>query len=81
MSQIFPTWVYHESKSPEGLIVHDEAQLLALGAGWVDSPAKFFRAVVEPQTESQELQAEDVSEIPEFKLDSDEPKKPKRSRK
>lgn len=81
MSQIFPTWIYHESKSPEGLIVNSPAELAALGAGWVDSPSKFFQAVVEPQIESQELQAEDVSSIPEFKLDSDEPKKPKRARK
>ncbi|MBK7892837.1 MAG: hypothetical protein IPJ84_18895 [Bdellovibrionales bacterium] len=81
MSQIFPTWIYHESKSPEGLIVNSPAELAALGPGWVDTPAKFFQAVVEPQIESQELQAEDVSEMPEFKLDLDEPKKPKRSRK
>lgn len=66
---------------PEGLIVRSQEQFDSLGKGWVDSPAKFFQAVVEPQIESQELQAEDVSEIPEFKLDLDEPKKPKRSRK
>lgn len=82
MSQIFPTWVYHESKAPEGVIVNDENELKALGSGWVDSPAKFFQAVVEPQIESPELPAEDLSSIPEFKLDDDEkPKTQKRSRK
>ena len=71
MSQIFPTWIYHESKSPEGLIVNSPAELAALGDGWVDSPAKFGAKLAEESVEEavEEMPAADAQVIPEFKLD------------
>lgn len=41
MKQSYPLWKFHQEKSPEGLIVRSEEQDLALGSGWVDTPAKF----------------------------------------
>lgn len=41
MERKYPIWKFHKEKSPEGLIVQSHAEYLALGAGWVESPADF----------------------------------------
>lgn len=46
MASTYPVWRFHQEKQAEGLIVHSEEQDLALGEGWVDSPAKFKASVV-----------------------------------
>lgn len=37
-----PTWVYHATKP--AVIVKTQGELVALGAGWAETPAAFFNA-------------------------------------
>lgn len=58
MKSMYPTWRYHAERKPEGLIVYSEEQELALGSGWVDTPAAFKKVILEgPSVEPAEPKA------------------------
>lgn len=38
---IFPCFIYHKEKSPDGKIFQIHAELESAGYGWVDTPAKY----------------------------------------
>lgn len=48
----YPKWLYHAEKEP--IVVKDQKEHEALGAGWVESPADIQKAAELEQPESEE---------------------------
>lgn len=68
--EYYPAFYYHQTEKPK--IVRNEAERLALGEGWVDSPAKL---VATPSVEGTEVIENQGSEQVQAKRGPGRPKK------
>lgn len=68
--EYYPAFYYHQTEKPK--IVRNEAERLALGGGWVDSPAKLAAT---PSVEGEEVIASQGSEQAPVKRGPGRPRK------
>lgn len=77
----YPVWRYHQEQCPDGKVVYSKAEDQKLGAGWVDSPAKFTQLKECEKAESYKEHQEQWAAKDESEASGEKPKaKPKKTK-